>query len=546
MSRFRRSLLKYLLIMALLISSLPFVTGCEGSSDALRINLGGNPTTLDPQKAGAARDLSLVIQLFDGLLGFNQDLSLKPVVATEVPSTLNGGISKDGLTYTFNLRDDVTWSDEEPVTAQHFVYSIRRLFHSDTKAPYRSLFYDIANAKTYRKGEASADDIGVEAIDDYTLRITLGNPCNSFLQRMALWAVYPLRQDIVEGNGDEWDKSTESCIGNGPFLLQEWVTDDHITLEKNPNYWGEKAMLDEVRYSMYEDAATEYIAYKTGDLDIARVPLGTEGTMADNPELISYPRLKTNAVFFDCAEPPFDNSTLRKALSTAIDRDALVNSVQGGRGSITYSWIPAGMPGYENDYNQTAGDEFAFDSEQAQDLLAEAGYAEGKGLPDIRLVYSNVGSNPTIAQFIQGQLEDNLGISIDVVGVGQAVYWDRVFEEHDEWDLAYISFSSDYPAPDNWLPDFFATTGAYNAGIAQYSNPVFDNTVASALAEPDDDVRLDLWQEAEAIMVQDAPAIFMFNDEMYALKKTSVKGVVSTAMDLYFPGDLFLSQIELS
>lgn len=546
MSRFRRSLFPCLLVVALLVSSLPFVSGCEESSDALRINLGGNPTTLDPQKASAARDLSVVIQLFDGLLGFNQDLSLKPVVATEVPSTLNGGISDDGLTYTFNLRDDVIWSDGEPVTAHDFVFSIRRLFNADTKAPYRSLFYDIVNAKEYGKGEASAEDIGVEDIDNYTLSITLEAPCNSFLQRMALWAVYPIRQDNVETNKDGWDKNEESCIGNGPFQLQEWVVDDHITLEKNSNYWGEKAKLDEVRYAMYEDASTEYIAYRTGDLDIARVPVGTEGTLADNSELITYPRLKTNAVFFDCAEPPFDSAILRKAFSMAIDRDALVNSIQGGRGNITYNWIPAGMPGYESAYQQTAGDEFAFNAEQAQHLLDEAGYAEGRGLPDITLVYSNVGSNPTIAQFLQGQWEANLGISIDVVGVGQAAYWDRVFGEHDEWDLAYVSFSSDYPDPDNWLPDFFSTTGAYNTGIAQYSNPLFDNKTAAALAETDDTARLDLWQEAEMLMRKDAPAIFMFNDEMFVLKKNRVEGLVGTAMDLYIPGDLFLSQIELS
>jgi len=131
------------------------------------------------------------------------------------------------------------------------------------------------------------------------------------------------------------------------------------------------------------------------------------------------------------------------------------------------------------------------------------------------------------------------------VGVGQAVYWSRVFGDHDKWDLAYVSFSADYPDPDNWLPDFFETNGGYNSGIAQYSNESFDTKVAQALSDEDEAHRLTLWQEAESIMLEDAPAIFLFNDEMFILKNERVKGIVGTAMDLYIPGDMFLANIYL-
>ena len=136
-------------------------------------------------------------------------------------------------------------------------------------------------------------------------------------------------------------------------------------------------------------------------------------------------------------------------------------------------------------------------------------------------------------------------MSIDVVGVGSAAYWDRVFDGHDTWDMAYISFSADYADPDNWLPDFFGTDTGYNAVIAQYSNEAFDSKVADALAETDATPRLNLWQSAEAIMVADAPAIFLFNDEMFVLKSDRVEGITGTAMDLYVPGDMFLDEVYL-
>jgi len=543
-----------IILISVLITSAFLVGGCsEEAEQTLRVNLGGNPTTIDPQKAGNARDISIAVQVFDGLLGFNEDLSLKAVVAEEVPSTENGGISEDGLTYTFKIRQNVTWSDGEQVTAQDFVYAMERLFTYDTGAIYRSVYYPvIENALQYlldtKAGETPSVELGVSALDDYTLEITLNAPCYSFLERMALWAVYPIRQDIVEEHGDDWAMDPDTYIGNGPFKLKNWVADDHITLERNDNYWGIPAKLDEVRYAMYDDDATEYLAYMAGDLDISRIPMGVERTVADSTELLSYPRLKTNALFFDCSEPPFDNDKLRQAFAMAINRTDLVDKLQGGRGSVTYCWIPAGMPGYDATYQQTCGSQYAFDATEAEVMLTEAlaemeGY-ETAGDIDITLYYSNAGSNPIIAQFIQEQLNSNLGVTVDVVGVGS--FWSRIASERDKWDMVYAGFSTDYTDPDNWLPDFFGTDGGYNqAYFSQYSNTAFDDKVAEALVEADADQRLALWQDAEDIMVEDAPAIFLFNDEMFVLVKDSVKGITGTAMDLYVAGDLFLADVYI-
>lgn len=555
---FKKFIAPVFLIFILLAVTIVTV-GCGGGSTSqpakqlLRVNLGGNPTTIDPQKAINARDISVTVQMFDGLLGFNQDLTIKAVVAREVPSTENGGISPDGLVYTFKLRQNVTWSDGQPVKAQDFVYAMKRLFTNSTGAPYRATYYVINNASQYRKdtkaGITPTVEIGVRAVDDYTLEITLNSQCQSFLERMALWAVYPIRQDVVEGNGDNWAKSPATYIGNGPFILKEWVADDHITLERNPNYWGTPAKLEEIRYAMYADTATEYLAYKSGDLDITRVPAGTERTMSNGTDLVSYTLLKTNALFLDNSQAPFNNAKLRQAFAMAINRSDLVDKLQGGRGSVTTCWVPAGMPGYDAAYQQSTGSQYAFDATNAKAKLAEAlaelGLANAGALK-ITLYYSNVGSNPTIIQFIQEQLNTNLGVNIDAVGIGSASFYSRVGSERGKWNMVYGSFSTDYPDPDNWLPDFFGSTGGYNTSyFSQYSNTTFDSKVAEALAEDDTNLRLALWKEAEGIMVADAPAIFLFNDEMFVLKNARVEGLVGTAMDLYVPGDLSLASIYI-
>jgi oligopeptide transport system substrate-binding protein len=546
-----RILLSIITVLLVAASALLSSACSSGGPSNLRVNLGGNPGTLDPQKTQTARDLSVIVQIFDGLIGYNEDLTLKPVVAVEVPTVANDGISADGLVYTFTLRQDVTWSDGEPVTADNFVYALERLVTYDVRAPYRGVYYGIIeNALAYLLATRDGTELpvlGAVAVDDYTLEITLNEATPSFLQRMALWAVYPLREDIITANEDDWAESPTTYIGNGPFVLKEWVDDDHITLERNSNYWGEPAKLEGIEYAMYEDAATEYLAFLSGDLDITKIPTGTEKTVADDANLVSYSRLKTNALFFDIGEEgsPFANAELRKAFSLAIDRNALVDDLQGGKGSVSYCWVPAGMPGYDASYQQTCGDEYAFDATAAKAKLTAAGYASGEDVPSITMIYSNVSSNPTIAQFIQGQLSANLGVSIDVVGVGSAAYWDRVFDAHDSWDMAYISFSADYADPDNWLPDSFASDGGYNGVIAQYNSTAYDAKVAEALAETSATQRLDLWQDAEELMVADAPAVFLFNDEMFVLKSDRVEGITGTPMDLYVPGDMFLDEVYL-
>ena len=237
-----------------IIASLVLLPACSSAPtgpQVLTVNIAGEPSQIDPNRASWSTEITVIHQVFQGLLGFNQDLTLKAVCATEIPSIDNGGISADGKTYTFKLNHDVTWSDGTRVTADDYVYSIRRIFDPTNAAEYASFFFDIVGGEAYYSSadqDATAQAalkaaVGVRAIDDYTLEIKLNSPRPTFLQMMALWPAYPLREDIITQYGDQWTEPPH-YIGNGPFLMTEWVHSDHITLVKNPNYWGDKAKLE--------------------------------------------------------------------------------------------------------------------------------------------------------------------------------------------------------------------------------------------------------------------------------------------------------------
>jgi oligopeptide transport system substrate-binding protein len=532
-----------------IIASLIIMPSCSGGPtgpQTLTANIAGEPAQIDPNRASWSTERTVIMQVFEGLLGFNQDLSLKAVGATEIPTVDNGGISADGKTYTFKLRSEVTWSDGEQVTASDYEYSIKRLFDPDLAAEYTSFYFDIVGGQDYYEAiDADAttkaqlhDAVGVTAVDDYTLEIQLTRPRPTFLQLMALWPVYPVRQDIIEAYGDLWTEPAH-YIGNGPFIMTEWVHSDHITFIRNENYWGDKPNLETLTWKMITDANSAFAAYQNGELDIAGVPTGTEKTvMADpvlGPQILRYAELVTFAFQFNVNVAPFDNVYLRKALNAAIDRESFINNVRGGVGQPAYSWIPPGMPGYD----ATLGSEYHFDVTQAKAFLAQAGYADGSEVPELHLQYADTGGNPTISQFIQQQMKVNLNIDVVIEPMERAAFSQAVNSEQYTW--AWYGWGADYPDPDNWLPELFGT-GAGNNHTG-YSNPAFDQLMEDAANALDNTQRLAIYAQAQAMVVDDAPILFMFYRERFVLVKPWVKGLLYTGMDGDVAGDMFISNV---
>jgi oligopeptide transport system substrate-binding protein len=546
------------LVSAILIFTSACGTGTPATSSStdkpsgeqvITLNLAGEVVTIDPNRASWSNERSVMMQVFDGLLAFNPDLSLKPMVAKEIPTVANKGISADGKTYTIKLKTNATWSDGTKVTAKDFAFSIKRLFDPDLAAEYSSFYFDIVGGEAYYSAAnktaaektALKDAIGVKAINDETLEIKLIDPLPTFTQLLALWPVYPIREDMVTAHGDKWAQPDASgampyYIGNGPFVLKEWVQQDHYTFVRNEKYWGTKPTLTKITYKEITDANVALAAYKNNELDQSGVPGGTEKTTMNDPvlspQIVRYAQLTTYAFQFNVTKPPFDNKLLRQALACAVDRSAYIDKVRGGVGHVALSWIPPGMPGYD----ETLGTEWTFNPTKAKQLLAQAGYPDGKGLPELKFQIANTGANPTIAAFLQGQLKDNLGINLTLELMETKAY--SALYNAKQFNWGFTGWGADYPDPDNWLPQLYGTTGGNNK--TGYSNPAFDALAAQALKELDNTKRLQMWADAQKMVVADQPMLYVFNRETFVLKKPWVKGQITTGMDGQIAGDMFL------
>ncbi len=556
----KKSTIFFSLLSVLVTLSLLLTGACKGSGTAttgdkpsgeqtITLNLGGENNTIDPNRASWSNERTVIMQVFDGLLAFDADLNLVPMVAKEIPTVANKGISADGLTYTIRLNTKAAWSDGKKITAKDFVFSIKRLFDPNLAAEYASFYFNIVGGEDYySSAEKSAseqaslkDAIGVKAVNDSTLEIKLIDPLPTFTQLLALWPIYPIREDMVTANGEQWaqpleDGSMPYYIGNGPFVLKEWVQNDHYIFVPNTNYWNTKPTLTKITYRIIEDANVAYAAYLNNEIDQSGVPGGTEvATMNDpnlSPQIQRKAQLVTYGLQFNVTKPPFDNKTLRQAIACAIDRQAYIDQVRGGVGTVAISWIPPGMPGFD----ATLGTDFALNPTKAKELLAQAGYPNGAGLPTLKFQYANSGTNPTLAAFLQAQLKANLGIDLVLEPYASKELSALVNAKEFQW--AFYGWGADYPDPDNWLPQIFGTGAGNNK--TGYSNPAFDTLAAQGLKELDNTKRLKIWADAHKLVVADQPMVFVFNRETFVLRKPWVKNMVITGMDGQIAGDMFL------
>jgi oligopeptide transport system substrate-binding protein len=518
--------------------------GQPSGKQELRLNLGGEPDTLDPSRASFSAEIGVVIQLWRGLLTFDKDLNLVPDLAVAMPSKENGGISADGMTYTFKIKPGQVFSDGVPVTSKHFAYALKRAVTPGQSGDYATFYTGIKGANAVAKLKpddaglkAAQEAMGVQTPDDSTLVVQLDKPNAVFLQFMALWPSFPLREDLIAKNGDTWTDPGK-LVGNGPFLLKEWQHKDHITLVRNDKYSGpDKPRLDSVVLKMIEDRNQAYNAYLTGELDQVAIPSELTKVVENDPRLksenVKVVRLATAAIAMNNAAAPFDNMKVRQAFAMAFDRDALVASVYQGVNRPAYSWLPPGMPGYDAEL----GKNFKLDPAKAKQLLADAGFAGGKGLPKMVLTYANTGNNPPVAEFLKEQFSKNLGVSIELEPVDTKTLQTR-FKAND-FQLVFVGWNADYPDPENFLYSNFHSGAGNNK--SNYSNKQFDDLLDRAQVETDSAKRLDLYKQAHQILVNDMPVAFTIYSEFNNLRKPYVKDLFNTGIDSGFSGSRFLS-----
>jgi oligopeptide transport system substrate-binding protein len=494
----------------------------------LRLALGLlEPPTLDPHRATVRVDI--VATLWDTLFVFDEQNELAPLAAREVPTRQNGGIAADGLTYTVRLRPELAFSDGTPATAEHYVYSVRRLLHPRTAAPAATFYYDLQGAKVlHTAGTAAAaltplvEGLGVTAADAHTLVFRLDRPRAAFLQLLALWVLVPLKAELVERGGEGW-ADVGTLVGTGPFVLTQWQRRHQLVLEPNPHYWGKRPQVKRLIYKLIDDSSLAWYTYQAGGLDLLDVPPAFVQEVLTTPALAAQlrrpPALSSFAILFNVAKPPLDNADVRRAIATALDREGYRAAHGPGVGTPAYSWIPPGMPGHQPEL----GRQYRYDPARARAYLRQAGVPD----PQLTLTYFETRRGRRDAEFVQESLRQALGLAVRLEPLEVEAYDEAV--ARGDYQLALGFGIADIPDPDSWLPATFGSGARFN--FTRYANPAFDQLVARAQQEPDATKRLALWGQAQALVVDEAAMAFVAFRDRFVVVKPHVKGVRLTPID---------------
>lgn len=553
---------KLLSMMALLISATAMLTACGGDDTAtaptptgevqlspegyviaqeqeLIYNLGADPLTIDPQLNSAVDGGQIINNTFEGLIR-DVDGEIRPGMAE------SWTVSDDGLVYTFKIREDALWSDGEPVTAHDFVFGWQRAVDPALAAEYAYIMgsANLLNAVEITAGEKKPEELGVKAIDDKTLEVTLANPTEYFLGLTGFATFMPVRADVVDSEGI-WAKDPAKAISNGPFKLEKYALGDELVLVKNDNYWNADAVkLERVVCKMIVDASTAYTAYQAGQLDMLEsVPTAEiPKLMVENPEFYINPYIGTYYMVLNLNNEILQDVNVRKALNWGIDRTTITEITAAGQLPATGFVGPGFFDADGNVFHEVAGDygvPVRADVEAAQKFLADAGYPDGKGFPKLEILYNTNEGNKIIAEAMQAMWAENLGIDVTLTNQEWAVFQEtRNNQAYDS--IARHGWIGDYVDPNTML-DIFTTGNPQNNG--GYSNPDFDEQIALARTTVGQE-RMDHLYKAEEIFMNDMPIIPVYYYVNTLIAVDEVEGWEMNSQGKLWLGDIVMLDLD--
>jgi len=500
--------LALLCLLVFTLSSL-LSTGCLpfSSQGTLRLWDSG-PITLDPAISADMSSHIYVMHIFSGLVRLDHELNIVPDIAE------SWDISPDGKTYTFHLRQGVKFHNGREVKAADFKYSWERACHPDTGSSTAATYLgDIVGVKDMLEGKAE-EISGVEVLDDYTLRVTIDAPKAYFLNKLAYPTAFVVDRANVESGEDWWREPN----GTGPFKLKEWQAGERLILERSQIYYGEPAKLEQVVYLL---SGMPMTLYETGQIDVVSVYLPYIDRASDEAgpfysELAVTPELSLYYIGFNTAQPPFDDVNVRRAFCHAVDKEHIAKVILRDMVSEAGGILPPGMPGY----NETL-EGLDYDVGKAKELIADSRYGDASNLPPITLTVGGYGNSiPSYLGAIIQEWQQNLGVEISVRQLESENFLYNLKEEKDE--MFIMGWIADYPDPHNFLDVLFYTGSEVN--ISEYSNPALDALLDQAAIEQDEALRLAMYQQAEQLVVDDAPCLPLFHGANYILVEPYVKG----------------------
>jgi oligopeptide transport system substrate-binding protein len=530
--------------LSLLVSGMTPATATQDApAKVLRVNWGDVPETLDPQHSDQGQwSISGGLD-WEGLTRIDEALQVAPGAAE------SWEFGADGKTLTFHLRDGLVYGDGAPVTAAHFVYGAQRLCSPELNAKAAELLFDVIGCEELYNsaGDAAAADaakasFGVRALDDRTLEYHFTRPAPYFLVQASNWSAIPLRQELVEAGGLDWWANPATRIGNGPFKLVAYDTDDpdqRLIYARNERYWGGQTALDGLEFRFFDiGAAME--AYRDGEVDVTwpgemSIP-SIEADPTLSRELVTIPEAGTGYFRFNLHREPFQDPKVRQAFAYAFDREAFCRQIAyAGACLLTLSMIPPAMPG------SIETDAYAFDPEQARQALAESSYGGPEGLPEITWYVGPGGESDAMWHY--EQVRQVLGVELELVYLSweeyDALYDDPATAPHFQESAWFAQ-----PDPRQWL-SIWRCDSAFNS--TGYCNPDLDALLDRADGELDPERRIALYEEAGHMLVADAPAIFVQNFASIWLVKPDVTGyTLTTGVNGSWPGWMNLMTVDVA
>ena len=500
------------------------------------VQYGSNPETLDPALNSAVDGGNTIITVFETLLIINENNEAVPGQAESWTT------SEDGLTWVFTMRDGLKWSDGSELNAKDFEYSFKRMANPNTAAPYAETCLGMIDGFEEAAGfpdadgnptvEPNPDALNVKASDDgKTLTIVLGYPCSYFDKIAAFAAMSPVQKATVEANGDAWCTSPDTYVCNGPYMITEWTPSERIVLTKNPNYVGgwdsSKIVSDSITLLLLEDSSASFAAYNSGeavlikDVPTDEIPSLTKAE--DGGDFYVDTILGTYYVSLNLKRDAFKDAKVRKALSLAIDRDYVANTIMQGTYSTADSIVGPGIVDEKGNFHDNGNApyisaDYEANLAEAKKLLAEAGYPNGEGYPTIGYSCNDAGYHVPLAEYLQ-QAWGDLGITLTISKMEWSSF--TAARRAGEYDVARNGWVMDYNDPSNML-DLFCSGNGNNDG--KYSNPEFDAAIdASRVADVSE--HFAQLHKAEDILMEDTGClpIAYYND--YWLQSPTLKGI---------------------
>ena len=526
--------MKFKKMLAIFLSAALFVTAFAGcgkkKADGITVQIGPNPETLDPALNSAVDGGNMLITLFETLLIIDQDNKVQPGQAEKYE------VSPDGLTWTFTMRDGLKWSDGTDLNAKDFEYTFKRIADTNVAAPYAETVIGMIEGYKEAIDSKNPEKLNVKASDDgKTLTIKLAYPCSYFDKIVAFGTMSPVQKATVEKNGDSWATKPETYVCNGPYTITEWTPSEKIVCKKNENYKGgwdsSKIVNDKLTFLLLEDSSASYTAYTGGTAQLIKdVPTEEIPTLKKDKkdEFNVDPILGTYYLSMNLNKAPFNNKNVRKALSLAIDRDYVANTVMQGTYTPAYNYVGTGVDDVEtgkflenskaaNGGKTYISEDYKANLEEAKKALAEAGYPEGKGFPTITYSTNDTGYHKALAEYLQ-QVYKDLGITMNIDIVDWSSFTPK--RRAGEYEMARNGWVMDYNDASNMI-ELFVSSNGNNDG--KYNNPAFDKAMNDSKVA-DKTAHFAALHEAEKIVSEDYGFIPVAYYNDFWLQSTSLKG----------------------